>query len=732
MSRQRWFLGFALSGLGLWAPGLSAQGTCAVVEGQFQRIWSGLNQNVFALHSSSPAAWTSEDGGRIRFTNDGGAHWNEQTTPPCVQDVLRSSHFLHNGPIRRGWAVGDGGVVLTTGTAGNTWTQIAAETALGEPAELWDVYFLDTQLGFLGGNHLLRRSEDGGIGWSDVTVVHPGNPGFDIADAEIYSVDFVVVPGGYIGLAAAEPGLILRTDHTSDSKIWTVVYDFCLAPPLCPACVPTVAASCGGTAAKFELWDIEFNRTFSDPTKILAVASGGFANQCGQFLVSEDSGLTWAGEYPANHSCNTAHTSGSCAITQVNDAVPTQYGTHVPTNGAALSVGYAGTIFLRDPTCDPAVWRAKPQILGPNGPFSQPFLGVDGNGTGTAWITALMNGLFKTVDGGQNWVTQSVGNDVMRLNNLYFQDALNGWAVGQFFRVTRTTDGGFTWTDQAYAAGAGRLRDIEFNPGATHGVTVGGYYDGSGALQLRYSDDGGASWSDAQVNGTLPATGKELRTVVWNGGSDFWTVGASGVVLYSVDHGKTWDYTPVDLGAGAIADADLQSVGFLDADNGFVVGSRAGQGRIYRVGRATNPALRTWTEVSPPASAGVVEFLGVAARGAVAYAVGQKLVAGELVGTIYQWNGTGFVEVTGLPAVAPCGSGIPQIWTEVALAPTGHGVFVGGACGRFLRFDGTVWQELKSHTSMTFSGLFFYSDTEGFLHAHLGSHGIIVKYHQVP
>ena len=731
------------SWLGLWIVfwclgTLPAQGqpVCTVVAGAFEHVWGGLVQDVLSLDPHRRAAWLVEDGGRIRNTTNGGTTWLFQDTPPCVQDLLRGVHFLHGGPVREGWAVGDGAVLHTT-DAGVTWTQIATLSVNNEPAELWDIWFEDQSNGYLAGNHILKFTTDGGVTWTDVTIVHPYDPGYQFALHEYYSIDFQRIGASLLGIAVAEPGFILRT---TDGTNWRVEWDFCFEPPLCSGCAPVPPVPpVAGCSNNFEIWDVEIVAGAASVGTADVVAVAGFGNQCGQILTSQDGGVNWGQELNVDDFCN--QQTGACGGANDEDGFPTLYGNHALDNGGGIAVGYAGTNALRDTSCSPAVWRANPQIQDSNGmKLTQPLFSIDGNGKGRAWIGSMFNGVVRTNNGGQSWTVQTTANDVFRLMDVYFDDASTGWGVGQFFRIIHSTDGGDGWTvQQAFSgpAGAGNLNDIVFDSGAQNGVAVGGFY--SGAVKISITGNGGGNWTN---HGSItPPLGPGLRTlaaVTSNGNGHFWAVGATGTVLFSTNSGQAWENIDASAAGGPTAADTLNGVAFLDPDTGFVVGRRGAAGKIFRVTNATNPATRAWQDVSPVAGQGVLDFQGVAAGGGVAVAVGKRQPpVGAVVGTVFRWNGTGFArEIT--PRIDTCHTlnptgGFPffslkGLFNEVAVSSTGNEIYVGGSCGRFLRFDAQGWQEVKSHTSMHITGMSFYGATEGFVHATTGSHGVIVKY----
>lgn len=743
MTRTRFWVTFTIALTTFAALPALAQPGCSVQDGNFKHVWGGLIRDVFVLQPHPNAAWLLEDGGRIRATFNGGATWRFQKTPACVQDLLRGAHFLHGGPVREGWAVGYG-VVLHTDNAGSNWRVIAQPMALGKGANLWDVHFLNQSVGFIAGKHVLRSSTDGGVTWNDVNVIHPNDPSFQLSDHEYYTVDFQQTASGLVGIAVAEPGLILRT---TDGFNWTVVWDFCFAPPLCSTCAPVAPnPPVAGCTNAFEIWDVEIVPGAASPTSAEIIASGGFGNQCGQFLVSANGGQSWSQEFELDGICNQ---SASCPGAGTQDGVPTQYGIHALTptgghsSGGGISVGYGGTNIVRDVACSPQpVWRANPQIVesGTNMKLTQPLFSVDGSDTGRAYMGSMFNGIARSDNGGASWTVQSVANDVFRLKDVFFADATTGWAVGQQFRITKTTDGGSNWTTEQLPtgpAGQGGLNDIIFDAGGQNGVAVGGFFN-SNAPKISVTATGGPSWADHQsITPPLGSGDRTLSAVTTTGNAAFWAVGARGTVLFSTDGGNNWQNVGVNLGGGPIANVTLNGVAFSDPDTGYVVGRQGATGKIYRVTNATNPATRAWADVSPATAA--TDLQGVATGAGNVWAVGKRLgMAGDEVAAVYGSTGGAFsLETT--PKLDPCQTVNPTagspfralagLYNEVAVAPSGTSVLVGGSCGRFVRRDAQgTWTELASQTSMHISGMSFFAGDQGFVHATLGSHDVIVKY----
>ena len=177
--------------------------------------------------------------------------------------------------------------------------------------------------------------------------------------------------------------------------------------------------------------------------------------------------------------------------------------------------------------------------------------------------------LFRTVDGGTNWGTQTVTGF---MTSVWFSDSENGTAVGWGGSngvVLRTTDRGITWS-QLQPPG-GNLNSVHYAD-STNGIAVGD------KIIVRTSD-GGLTWQ-IQLFGTIPPLGDvymiDQSTAVVVGGTLMPTV------LRTSDGGANWQTisTPANSYLGGVA--------FLDANRGVAVGVG---GTIIR----TTDAGLTWS-----------------------------------------------------------------------------------------------------------------------------------------
>lgn len=176
----------------------------------------------------------------------------------------------------------------------------------------------------------------------------------------------------------------------------------------------------------------------------------------------------------------------------------------------------------------------------------------------TGWACGTNGMLLKTTDGGNNWLVQT-SNTSYGLKQMYWLDQNNGWIVtGDGSSVLRTTNGGIDWTITWTGTGWW-LRAIFFVDSNTGWVT------GDGGT-IRKTTDGGTTWNQ-QVSGT---TIDNLSGICFIDSLTGWIVGGpydtSCVILKTTDGGSNWveQTSPINW--------YLESVQFLDANNGWAVG----------------------------------------------------------------------------------------------------------------------------------------------------------------
>ncbi|MGD8782390.1 MAG: YCF48-related protein [Ignavibacteria bacterium] len=186
-------------------------------------------------------------------------------------------------------------------------------------------------------------------------------------------------------------------------------------------------------------------------------------------------------------------------------------------------------------------------------------------------------GILKTTDGGSNWYYVLDPVDFSSTNmvgGLCFADEQTGYAwftLNSYsdYRVYKTTDAGENWSQVAQMTGASYLSggSIEFFDGSN------GFMAGTSTKPdtvylswLKYTEDGGTTWNDADISAVPDAYKSESLYGVAkvDENTAFATGGTS--LLKTTDKGKTWTY--VDYNA-TLNDTSFYKVDF-NGDYGIV------------------------------------------------------------------------------------------------------------------------------------------------------------------
>lgn len=139
-------------------------------EGQSWKTLENFRKDLFSVHFSDGGqhGWAVGDGGTILSTEDGGTNW--KIRPSKVQATLFSVHFSENR--QRGWAVGVGGTILKTANGGGSWTPVkitGVEASQRSGSTLRSVWVSDTspnKVWVVGFPPALQHTVNGGMTWS--------------------------------------------------------------------------------------------------------------------------------------------------------------------------------------------------------------------------------------------------------------------------------------------------------------------------------------------------------------------------------------------------------------------------------------------------------------------------------------------------------------------------------------------------------------------------------------
>ncbi len=206
--------------------------------------------------------------------------------------------------------------------------------------------------------------------------------------------------------------------------------------------------------------------------------------------------------------------------------------------------------------------------------------------------------VLHTRDGGQSWECQypckmwtdiepQEGPRVKQLNDIFFLNSREGWAVGDGFYYLATKDGGKTWKEKPI--GFFTIPELRHNLTATHWISsqwgwVAGYqYDmnspGKRNGLIAHTEDGGKTWQidpffPVQSFPVAPITDLEIKGPRANTDSHLlpaWAVGGEGTILHLVSEG--WEHQGFP-GPSLVPLLEFNAVGFVDDCHGWVAGYR--------------------------------------------------------------------------------------------------------------------------------------------------------------
>jgi photosystem II stability/assembly factor-like uncharacterized protein len=233
------------------------------------------------------------------------------------------------------------------------------------------------------------------------------------------------------------------------------------------------------------------------------------------------------------------------------------------------------------------------QISGMSG-YLNSFCFVNEN---VGWVVGINDVLsdaiiLKTTNGGESWTDQSFGSDLYLLS-VYFADENTGWVVGVDFNGThegmifKTTDGGESWTNQYTTQNIGEYKASFFVDSSTGWVI----FFGGGSSTIVKTIDGGENWVIQSSPVYYPSS---IYFIDQNIG---WITGTSSeapsVILKTTNGGASWsDQFENDS-------QYFNSIYFVDQNNGWV----AGHDNSYRsIVLATTDGGLNW--ISQPTGSG--------------------------------------------------------------------------------------------------------------------------------
>jgi photosystem II stability/assembly factor-like uncharacterized protein len=161
--------------------------------------------------------------------------------------------------------------------------------------------------------------------------------------------------------------------------------------------------------------------------------------------------------------------------------------------------------------------------------------------------------LYRTIDGGDNWILSSIGYTA-NFSAIHFIDEMHGWVAGTGTSyIFGTSNGGQTWASLANTIATG-VNDIHFT------TLQNGFIVGNGGA-LRKTTNGGASWQTISAGGV---TANLNKIYFYNSQLGFITCG-NGQIIRTTNGGNTWS-------ALSTPSSVLNNVFFTSTQVGYATG----------------------------------------------------------------------------------------------------------------------------------------------------------------
>jgi len=175
----------------------------------------------------------------------------------------------------------------------------------------------------------------------------------------------------------------------------------------------------------------------------------------------------------------------------------------------------------------------------------------------TLWAGGLYGGIWKSVDGGDNWYHIDL-TDGYNLWALAVPSPETLYGAGNGGTIIKSTDAGETWSLLPSPTGV-NLRGAYFEDSEQGWVT--GY---SGAIF--YTSDGGQTWTD-QSTGT-----NNLYEITFVDSNNGWVVGGNGTILHTSNRGTNWTSQTSGISSGIIFGVDFATPqkGWVCGQNGYL------------------------------------------------------------------------------------------------------------------------------------------------------------------
>lgn len=439
-----------------------------------------------------------------------------------------------------------GGTLYRSTDAGNTWSEVPPLGGIS----VFDIEFASSGVVYIGTEHSVRRSTDGGVSWTLLNLGIGSND--QVFDVAIDPSNQSIIWAGIADAIGGQPVNVIRS--TDSGATWSN-----RTPPLGDP------ISCREIAVDP-----------SDSNTVIAVFGGAFGG--GQVWTTTDGGDSW---------------------TNRSAGLPNNPMQAVVYDGSRLLVG-GGQLFgsqnvgLYQSTDVGATWAPLHDGTWPV--LVVDAIAVDPNNTQTIFVATDGSGVNRTTDGGNTWQIGFGGTNALAGRSLRFRpgsstDLFLGTSSLALFR---STDAGEHFVQSSNGISELNLFSIDASPLASNELAVA--FQGQNNGGVLSSVDAGATWQRESAPPTRYSAVRfapdGMLYAISSGPS---TVAQEG--LYRRENGGTW--TPLGPNQGPVFESDLNTVRFSHNNANLILlgGSDFGAAGFEATIWRSTDAGQTWDKV---------------------------------------------------------------------------------------------------------------------------------------
>ena len=371
--------------------------------------------------------------GEVYSTTDSGATWKGNS----ISSGEPGEIFFNS--LNSGFVVGEAGEVFHSTNEGQSWSEVAKNAAGGFGIPYYNLFFVNSNVGWCfgssGGNGGIMHTIDGGTNWNVQWNDQTPWDGWDLTSGFFVDENNGWVIGDYYNTQyGQQQGIILHTSNAG--KSWGNQIP-ALTGIVQPSNIFFINPNVGWLTDGWDLfhttnagnsWSLisqEIVKPFNHICFLDSNIGWTVSADSGKIFRTSDAGVTWIVQHKwdtgVSRSLNGIYfkdsSNGWIAGWNSQSGAPSQ--------GISLHTSNGGQ------TWETLISQST------NFGFAQ-FSFVDSN---QWWATNANNTLYRTINSGQTWETQSFG---MPLYSACFTDTVHGWVCGGGAAILHTSTGGIT------------------------------------------------------------------------------------------------------------------------------------------------------------------------------------------------------------------------------------------------------------------------------------------------